>query len=172
MRGFGENQLGPRVLTIPADRLRRKDPDCTAEIAITACNPNASRIQITDFEARPLGGNVVVEASMELRFPVWRQIMGAAFVDAGYVSQQIDSSLPRSRAAVTPGFGARYLSPVGPIRIDFGINPGRSENLPVVTEQTVNGRTELVTLAQRRSFAVGRRFLDRLVLHLSIGEAF
>ena len=172
VRGFGENQLGPRVLTIPADRLRRKDPDCTAEIAITACNPNASRIQITDFEARPLGGNVVVEASMELRFPVWRQIMGAAFVDAGYVSQQIDSSLPRSRAAVTPGFGARYLSPVGPIRIDFGINPGRSENLPVVTEQTVNGRTELVTLAQRRSFAVGRRFLDRLVLHLSIGEAF
>jgi outer membrane protein assembly factor BamA len=160
------------VLTIPADRLRRKDAGCTPDTAITACNPNAAGIEITDFEPRPLGGNVVVEGSVEFRFPVWRQIMGAAFVDGGYVSQQIDSDLPRSRAAITPGFGARYLSPVGPIRIDFGINPGRAENLPVVTEQVVNGRTELVKLAQRRSFAVGRRFLDRLVLHLSIGEAF
>jgi outer membrane protein insertion porin family/translocation and assembly module TamA len=172
VRGFGENQLGPRVLTIPADRLRRKDPLCTADVAITLCNPNASGIEITDFEARPLGGDVVAETSAEFRFPVWRQIMGAVFVDAGYVSQRIDSRLPRSKAAITPGFGARYLSPVGPIRIDFGINPGRAENLPVVTETTVNGRTELVTLEERRTFGAGRRFVDRLVLHLSIGEAF
>ncbi|HEX6574118.1 MAG TPA: BamA/TamA family outer membrane protein [Gemmatimonadaceae bacterium] len=172
VRGYGENQLGPRVLTIPADRLRRKDPGCTEDVAITTCDPNASGIEITDFEARPLGGNVVAEASAEFRFPIWRQIIGAVFADAGYVSQRIDSNLPRSKAAITPGFGARYLSPVGPIRIDFGINPGRAENLPVVTEQTVNGRTELVTLNERRSFRVGRRFWDRLVLHLSIGEAF
>jgi outer membrane protein insertion porin family/translocation and assembly module TamA len=175
VRGFAENQLGPRVLTIPAARLRKHDAGCTENIDITLCNPNAEGVVRTDFEPRPLGGNIVTETSGEFRFPVWRQIMGAVFVDAGYVSQRQNPELPKSRAAITPGFGARYLSPVGPIRIDFGINPGRTEKLPVVTETTVNGRKTLVTLVQKRDFGVtgGRGgLLDRLQLHLSIGEAF
>jgi outer membrane protein insertion porin family/translocation and assembly module TamA len=177
VRGFGENQLGPRVLTIPAARLRRKDPGCTALVDITLCNPNAPDIVRLDFEPRPLGGNFVIESSAEYRFPLWKdRLVGAAFVDGGYVSQKTAPDLPKSRAAVTPGFGVRYRSPVGPIRIDFGLNPGRKEDLPVVTEQVVNGETKLVTLQQRRSFSVGgggfRGVLDRLVLHLSIGEAF
>jgi outer membrane protein insertion porin family/translocation and assembly module TamA len=177
VRGFGENQLGPRVLTIPAARLRRKDPACTPDVDITTCNPNAADIVRTDFEPRPLGGNFVAESSIEYRFPLWRQVLvGAVFADGGYVSQKTSPDLPKSRAAITPGFGVRYRSPVGPIRVDFGINPGRKEELPVVTEETVNGVTRLVTLDQRRSFSVGgsgaRGFLDRLVLHLSIGEAF
>jgi outer membrane protein insertion porin family len=175
VRGFGENQLGPRVLTIPASRLRQHDPDCTEDTDITLCDPNAEDVAHSDFEARPLGGNLVAETSAEFRFPVWRRIMGAVFVDAGYVAQRTNADLPESRAAITPGFGARYVSPVGPIRIDFGINPGRTEELPVVTEATIDGRKTLVTLVQRRRFGVtgGRRgVLDRLTLHLSIGEAF
>ena len=172
VRGYGENQLGPRVLTIPASRLRRHDPACTEEINITLCDPNAEGVEHTDFTARPLGGNILAEGSAEFRFPVWRQIMGAVFVDAGYVSQRTDPKLPKSKTALTPGFGIRYLSPVGPIRVDFGINPGRPEDLPVVTEDVINGRKQLVTLAERRRFTVGTRVLDRLVLHLSIGEAF
>lgn len=175
VRGFGENQLGPRVLTIPASRLRRHDPGCTEDVDITLCDPNAKDVARTDFEARPLGGNIIAETSAEFRFPVWRQLMGAVFVDAGYVSQRTNADLPESRAAITPGFGVRYLSPVGPIRFDFGVNPGRSEELPVVTEATIDGRKTLVTLAERRRFGVtgGRGgFLDRLTLHLSIGEAF
>ena len=175
MRGFAENQLGPRVLTIPASRLRRKDPACTEAIDITLCNPNAPDIVRTDFEPRPLGGNIVAEASGEFRFPVWRQIIGAAFLDAGYLTQRQNPELPKSKAAITPGFGVRYLSPVGPIRVDFGVNPGRSEELPVVTETIVNGRTTLVKLANKRQFGVtaGKGgFLDRLQIHLSIGEAF
>jgi outer membrane protein insertion porin family/translocation and assembly module TamA len=175
VRGFGENQLGPRVLTIPSSRLRRHDPACTDDVDITLCDPNSEGVKRTDFEPRPLGGNIVAETSGEFRFPVWRQIMGAVFVDAGYVAQRTNPDLPKSRAAITPGFGARYLSPVGPIRIDFGINPGRSEDLPVVTEATVNGRKTLVTLVKKRRFDVtgGRGgFLDRLQIHLSIGEAF
>jgi hypothetical protein len=45
----------------------------------------------------------------------------------------------------------------------------------VVTETIINGRKTLVTLAQKREFGVtaGRGgFLDRLQIHLSIGEAF
>ena len=96
-------------------------------------------------------------------------------LDAGYVTQRQNPELPKSKAAVTPGFGVRYLSPVGPIRIDFGVNPGRTEDLPVVTEQVLNGRTTLVTLQKKRAFGVtaGKGgFLDRLQIHLSIGEAF
>ena len=177
VRGFGENQLGPRVLTIPAARLRRKDPGCTADVDITKCDPNAAEIVRTDFEPRPLGGNFVAESSIEYRFPLWRDLLvGAVFADGGYVSQKTSPDLPKSRAAITPGFGVRYRSPVGPIRVDFGINPGRQEELPVVTEQTVNGKTTLVTLDKRRLFTAGgggvKGILDRLVLHLSIGEAF
>ncbi|MFL5489324.1 MAG: hypothetical protein ACJ791_09930, partial [Gemmatimonadaceae bacterium] len=59
-------------------------------------------------------------------------------------------------------------------RADIGISPGRSESLPVVTENVVNGQKTLVTLQQRRTYAPtrGGGILNRMVLHLSIGEAF
>jgi len=176
VRGFGENQLGPRVLTIPASKLRADDPNCGPTVDITTCDPNVAGLGRNDFEPRPLGGNFVAEASAEFRFPIWQQLFGAVFVDGGYVSQKTTAGLPSSAKAVTPGFGVRYRSPVGPIRIDLGINPGRAEELSVVTETAVNGVKKLVTLQQRRVFTQAgsgfRGTLDRLVLHLSIGEAF
>ena len=175
VRGFGENQLGPRVLTIPAQTLQRHDSlnaPCLTGADITKCDPNAARLATRDFDPRPLGGNVVLEGSVEARFPVWRALSGAVFVDAGVVTQKINKDLPRKRGAVTPGFGVRYLSPVGPIRADIGINPGTTERLPVVTESLVGGQRKLVTLDRRRLYSPGRKIFDRLVLHLSIGEAF
>jgi outer membrane protein insertion porin family/translocation and assembly module TamA len=177
VRGFGENQLGPRILTIPATKLRSTSGNCPEPTPITQCNPNAPLLKDRDFEPRPLGGNIVVEANTELRFPLFMENMiGAVFIDGGYVSQRINPTLPKSKLAVTPGFGGRYLSPVGPIRVDFGFNPGRQEVLPVVTEGVVNGEKRLVTLDQRRVYRPVRGgfagFLDRVTLHLSIGEAF
>jgi outer membrane protein insertion porin family len=177
VRGFRENQLGPRVLTIAETTLRKDTVGCPASLPITMCNPNSSRFSDIDFDPRPLGGNIVVEGSAEIRFPVMPpNLFAAGFIDGGWVSQRINPTLPRARAVVTPGFGARYLSPVGPIRIDIGINPGRVETLPVITEQVVDGVRRLVTLEQRRRFEAGRSgvrgVLDRMVLHLSIGEAF
>ena len=118
--------------------------------------------------------NFVAEGSIEARFPLWRDLIGAAFVDGGIVRQKTDPTLPRSKAAITPGFGIRYHSPVGPIRADIGINPGGAESLPVVTENIVNGQKTLVTLQQHRKYAPTQSggILNRLVLHLSIGEAF
>ncbi len=182
VRGFGENQLGPRVLTVSAAELRAgklsKDGPlaCPEATPITQCDPNSVAYQDEDFQPRPLGGNTVAEMNAELRFPLWNQLSGAVFVDAGVVTQNIDRSLPGSRAAITPGFGVRYRSPVGPIRIDIGINPGRAERLPVISEEIVNGERRLVRLDTRREYAVSRGgfmgVLDRMVLHLSIGEAF
>ena len=177
VRGYGENQLGPRILSIPASTLRRGAEGCPEATPITACDPNTASLKDRDFEPRPLGGNIVAEGSVELRFPLYMdKVVGATFIDAGYVSQRVNPSLPKSKAAITPGFGVRYLSPVGPIRVDFGINPGLAETLPVVTESVVNGQSRLVTLDQRRSYHPVRSgfngVLDRLTLHLSIGEAF
>ncbi len=177
VRGFGENQLGPRVLTIPIAALQSHDTlnvACTSGTDVTACDPNAGNLKDRDFEPRPLGGNFVVEGSVEARFPVWQQLVGAVFVDAGMVSQRTNPALAKKATAVTPGFGFRYRSPVGPIRADIGFNPGRTESLPVVTENTVNGQKTLVTLQQRRLYSPtnGHGILGRMVLHLSIGEAF
>jgi outer membrane protein insertion porin family len=177
VRGFGENQLGPRVLTVPISVLQTHDTlnaACTSGSDVTTCDPNAGNLKDRDFEPRPLGGNFVVEGSVEAHFPVWRDLVGAVFVDAGMVKQNLNPALPRRRAAITPGFGARYRSPVGPIRADIGFNPGTTESLPVVTENLVNGQKTLVTLQKRRIYAPakGGGVLHRVVLHLSIGEAF
>ena len=177
VRGFGENQLGPRVLTIPIGVLQSHDSAnaaCLTGTDVTTCNPNAPRLKDRDFQPRPLGGNFVLEGSVEARFPVWAQLTGAVFLDAGLVTQKTTPDLPRRKGAVTPGFGFRYRSPVGPIRADIGIAPASSESLPVITENIVNGQRTLVTLQQRRTYAPSRGggLLNRLVLHLSIGEAF
>ncbi len=176
VRGYGENQLGPRVLTIPSSVLRENDPECGVVVDIMTCDPNVDGLDRLDFETRPLGGNFVVELSAELRFPLWKQLFGAGFIDAGYVSQKTNPELPKSKAAITPGIGVRYRSPVGPIRVDIGINPGLAETLPVLTDMIVAGEKTLVTLNEPRRFKpVGQGVwgvLDRMVLHLSIGEAF
>lgn len=175
VRGFGENQLGPRVLTVPLQTLQKHDSlnvACASGSDVTKCDPNAAKLATRDFDPRPLGGNVVLEGSVEARFPVWRALSGAVFLDGGVVTQKINKALPRRRGAITPGFGVRYLSPVGPIRADIGINSGTTESLPVVTETMVNGERKLVTLAQPRVYSPGKKIFDRLVLHLSIGEAF
>ncbi|MFL5528823.1 MAG: outer membrane protein assembly factor, partial [Gemmatimonadaceae bacterium] len=156
VRGFAENQLGPRVLTVPIGTLQSRDSTnvaCTSGSDVTLCDPNVANLKDRDFEPRPLGGNFVIEASVEGRFPIWRDLIGAAFVDGGVVRQKTNPALPARRGAITPGFGVRYRSPVGPIRADIGISPGRSESLPVVTENVVNGQKTLVTLQQRRTYA-------------------
>jgi outer membrane protein assembly complex protein YaeT len=177
VRGFGENQLGPRVLTIPITSLQSSDSlnaACKSGTDVTTCDPNGGVLKDRDFEPRPLGGNVVVEGSVEMRFPVWQQLYGAVFVDAGMVSQRTNPALAKKATAVTPGFGFRYRSPVGPIRADVGFNPGGTESLPVVTENIVNGQKTLVTLQKRRTYSPtnGHGLLGRMILHLSIGEAF
>ena len=179
VRGYAEGQLGPRVLTIPAAKLLANDaanPQCTAA-TIVKCNPNGD-FKDRDFEPRPLGGNRLIEGSVEFRFPLFGPLIGATFVDGAYLAQNTSPGLPKSKTAVTPGVGVRYLSPVGPVRIDVGLNPSASEKLPVVTEDVANGGRGLVTLDTPRLYSPTLQsgglnsLLARLTLHLSIGEAF
>jgi outer membrane protein assembly complex protein YaeT len=97
----------------------------------------------------PIGGFSMMEGSAEIRFPVWGKLSGVAFVDAGNVWPGArDFDLKDLRYAVGPGI--RYLTPIGPIRVDVGyqLNP--------IDLLLVNGEP------QKRP----------LRLHFSIGQAF
>jgi outer membrane translocation and assembly module TamA len=80
-----------------------------------------------------LGGNAVVILNAELRVPVYRGLGAVGFFDAGNVfgrTSEID--LGQLRSSV--GFGFRYRSPVGPIRVDVGFKTRTRELTPGVRE--------------------------------------
>jgi outer membrane translocation and assembly module TamA len=65
-----------------------------------------------------LGGEVLFVVNQELHRRIWRSLQGLVFFDAGNVwfdRDSLDSDLFKSA-----GFGLRYASPVGPLRMDVG----------------------------------------------------
>jgi outer membrane protein assembly complex protein YaeT len=97
----------------------------------------------------PIGGLSMLEGSSEVRVPLWGKFGGVAFVDYGNVwADSWHFDLGDLRYAVGPGL--RYLTPVGPARIDLGYQVNPIDNL------LVNGKP------QARRWRV----------HFSIGQAF
>jgi outer membrane protein assembly factor BamA len=185
VRGYGENQLGPRVLTIDPARLTDTSlaaPCTTAQLAAGNCDPNQAGIRARDFQPRPLGGTSLAEASLEYRFPISiaSGFTGALFVDGALVGTRRFTDLFGATGAITPGFGVRFNTPVGPVRLDLGVRPTVVEELPVITQLSDSaGNLQLVTLNTKRRFdqaeATGgslRKILSRLTIHLAIGPAF
>jgi outer membrane protein insertion porin family/translocation and assembly module TamA len=191
VRGFSENQLGPRILTIANDtallNAKTSLPGGTCALTIEAvkfCDPNAPSLPTAEFTPQPLGGTSILEGGVEYRFPLQfgeslRNFVGAVFIDGGIVGRgeirglQTISSIVKGTSAITPGFGIRYQSPVGPIRVDIGINPNRAQNLGVVTAvRDSTGALRIVPLGSSRLYSQGKTLLNRLVLHFSIGEAY
>jgi outer membrane protein insertion porin family/translocation and assembly module TamA len=177
VRGYGENQLGPRVLTVDPDTLIKYG--CTeATIANGTCSP--ANVPSEDFSPQPTGGTSLIEGNIELRFPIWKQLGGAVFIDGAFVGEGPLAEVTKGTGALTPGFGFRYASPVGPIRIDLGIRPALVEDLRVITDIVqANGTAHLVELDPVKAYdplqgpgGGFRKFLRRLALHLSIGQAF
>jgi outer membrane translocation and assembly module TamA len=81
----------------------------------------------------PIGGRSMLELSSELRVPVWGKLSAVAFVDAGNVWDEAwQHDLGDLRYAVGPGL--RYLTPIGPIRVDFGYQLTPIEGLLVEGE--------------------------------------
>ena len=187
VRGYGENQLGPRALTIPASKLATLVGCDTSFATISQCLANGpvctkycgtdsatfSALKDRDFVPRPLGGTSVLEGNVEYRFPIWRALGGAAFVDAAFVGSAGLLQLASGDGAVTPGLGIRYKSPVGPIRVDVGYNPGIAEDLPVYTAVTnAKGQKQIIALDAFRRYDPVQSFFDHLTFHFSIGQAF
>jgi outer membrane protein assembly factor BamA len=183
VRGVGENQLGPRVLTLPPSKLAVICPDLSgdaiANCDLTRTDSAGNGLQDRDFTPRPLGGRALIEGSVEFRFPIWRQVFGATFVDGALLGQGSLETATKGAGAITPGVGIRYISPVGPIRVDLGLNPTLPEDLPVITQvKGADGQYRIVQLQNQWRYnptkgAAGiTGVLRRLTLHLSIGEAY
>ncbi len=74
----------------------------------------------------PIGGEALLEASLELRFPlpIYENLGGVVFMDAGNVFFKIHD-MDLGQLKYSPGFGLRYLSPIGPIGIDIAFPTNR-----------------------------------------------
>ena len=72
----------------------------------------------------PIGGFSLLEMSAEFRAPLFGKVSGVFFADAGSVgSEPRRATLKELR--YDAGIGLRYLTPIGPVRVDFArqLNP-------------------------------------------------
>lgn len=70
----------------------------------------------------PVGGEAFTNFNIELDFPIRGALHGAVFVDAGnVVSSYQNAGFEGMRYGV--GTGLRYATPIGPVRLDVGLNP-------------------------------------------------
>ena len=98
---------------------------------------------------QPIGGLTLFEASSEVRVPLGNKLSVVGFVDAGGVGRR-PWRLERDGLRVDAGPGLRYDTPIGPVRVDLGIQLNQIPNL------LVNGEPE------KRHWRA----------HVSIGQAF
>ena len=69
-------------------------------------------------EGKLIGGNSMLEGSLELRFPIYDIFSGVTFMDAGNVwNDAFDYDLKQLR--YNAGLGLRVNTPIGPVRLDF-----------------------------------------------------
>jgi outer membrane protein assembly complex protein YaeT len=97
----------------------------------------------------PIGGFTLLEASSELRLPVTQAMSVVAFADAGNVwGSPWDADFGDLRVNVGPGI--RYNTPIGPVRLDLGIQLTPMEGLLV--------RGEPEPRRWRVHFSIGQAF--------------
>jgi len=140
-RGFADNQAGPRDL-------------------------------ITGF---PVGGNALLFHSTELRFPlIGDNIRGVIFHDFGNIYSDLGSISFRYRqrdvtdfnyTVQAAGFGIRYKTPVGPVRVDlsYSFNPPAYNGYPPGTtiQEFLNGTAQAAIQHSRKFqffFSIGQAF--------------
>jgi len=104
LRSFPINEAGPQRLV----------PFCTGLQNQTGC------VDVTV----PVGGRELLILNSEIRFPLYlmKALGGVIFYDGGNVYRTINLNDTFNNYTNTVGFGLRYSTPIGPIRIDVGHN--------------------------------------------------
>ncbi len=126
MRGFNQRRLSPMAVVktgdgpLPSNELgpgligRTGEPLCQRD-ASDQCIVGALGATV------PIGGNGLIEASIEFRVELTESLVLAFFIDNGMVSSDplgASTDLLRNFYSAV-GVGLRYRTPLGPIRVDF-----------------------------------------------------
>ncbi len=119
VRAAGAQQIGPREFLVEN-------------------NPDAGKPGVDPYIAGPpipLGGDRLLEGSVELRLPTrWRNFGVVLFADGGAVDEVPERSTglwPKRFWEADWGIGLRYATPVGPIRLDFANRLNGWSDVPV-----------------------------------------
>jgi outer membrane protein assembly factor BamA len=88
------------------------------------------RLGPEDKSGNPIGGELFSVFNIEYMFPLAGGLQGAAFVDAGslFHDVRLESSYPGGDMRYALGLGLRYRLPIGPLRLDYGVNPNPQRN--------------------------------------------
>ncbi|HZH03825.1 MAG TPA: BamA/TamA family outer membrane protein, partial [Myxococcaceae bacterium] len=70
-------------------------------------------------ETVPIGGNSLFETSAEVRWNFYGNIVFATFLDSGFVTASSFRRESFNAMQYAVGFGFRYITPIGPVRLDF-----------------------------------------------------
>jgi outer membrane protein assembly factor BamA len=81
----------------------------------------------------PIGGEFFTVFNVEYTFPIYGELQGAVFIDAGNLLPSSENLFEGSSAGFDDmryaiGAGLRYKLPIGPIRLDYGYNPDQRED--------------------------------------------
>ena len=116
--------------------------------------PSDPQRDTVDRNGFPIGGDATIVLMGELRVPVRGGLSVVGFLDSGNVFQRVNQlALTELRGAV--GFGVRYRSPFGPLRVDLGFKTHVAEFLCPTTDDPAKRCPE-----------------SRPALHISFGQAF
>jgi outer membrane protein insertion porin family len=85
-------------------------------------------IHVLDDDGKEIGGNKLVQFNVEYLIPLFKKagIVGVLFYDTGNVYDD-DESIDLSNLRKSAGYGFRWYSPIGPIRIEYGYILDRKE---------------------------------------------
>ena len=148
-RGYAPREIGPHG-TVPF----YNHGQTTTNVAGVDCAAGSETYDPAVCDL-PLGGFTLWEASLELRFPLAGALAGAVFGDASDVSAR-RLSFRLNRPHLSVGFGLRYDTPVGPVRLDLGFRVPGAQAPKGAADEFVPDKFLSLPLAM--SFGIGEAF--------------
>ena len=155
VRGYSRNGLGPLVYW-------------TDSLVVSGTDTTYRNIR-----ASPTGGNTVFTANLELRVPspiFPDRVRLGLFVDVGQVWERGDTLTTVSGLRVTPGLGLRFITPLGPVRLDAAYNGYPQEPGPLYYLNDTD--KSLTATGKTINPGLPRGFRRRVVLQFAVGQAF